>query len=237
MIEALAPHWERVLESRPSLDPETPYYLLPVQDIDPTKNPLDPLAVYILAVQLGVSGDLRCRERGKPSVWVSHAVHASVNGSALDIGVAPQHWLWVGELLVPILSMGSASVVRRINGQPFSDFEETQEKVIESARAGTPFNQWKKLKRLAHEELDQLLDALRDQVESKTADWPNMYDKGRTTRTQDTMQKLVRWVVGREEQYLGDRSATNALLKELRLDPPGKSKNIDKNEENISESP
>lgn len=224
VVEKLGLYWKRVLENRPDLDPEAPYYLLPFHDVDPTKNPPDPLALYAFAVQLAVSGDLRCTEGSKPSVWVSHAIHAGVNGTALDIGHAPQHWLWVGELLIPIGSVGFAAVGGKINGHVITDFETVERQTIEQPHAGTPFNQWKKLKKLAHQEFDHLLEELQEQVEAKTADWPNMYQKGRKTRTQETMQKLVRWVVGREEQFDGDRTETYALLKELRLNPPGASK-------------
>lgn len=47
--------------------------------------------------------------------------------------------------------------------------------------------------------------------------------QGYKTRTEVTMGKLVRWVVGHERQFAGDRSATNDLLHDLGLDAPGRS--------------
>jgi hypothetical protein len=228
-IDALVPYWQRVLESRPDLDPQASYYELPVPSPSEDIDIGDPLLQYLVFVQECVSKELRCRVDGHPASWVCYAVHASVNGTALDLGVRPTHWTWVGELLIPVLSTGSAFTVRRINGHPFSDQSLVEEQTIEEPHPGTPFSQWKKLKKQAHQELDVLLNELRAEVENKTGDWPRMYQKGRETRTQVTMKKLVRWLVGREDMFLGDRSATNDLLHELALDPPGPSEKIDEN--------
>jgi hypothetical protein len=182
--------------------------------------------IYIAAVHAVVGNDLRCREQGLPAPWVSHALHASVIGAPLDIGVAPQHWSWIGRLRIPVTSTGGASVMSDINGHLVTEYEDIERQAIEQPNAGTPFNQWEALKKLAHQELDTLLESLRDKVETKTSDWPRMYQKGRTTRTQTTMPKLVRWLVSDDELFDGDQTATSGLLKELKLDAPRYTKKL-----------
>jgi hypothetical protein len=224
----LEPAWQVALKSRPNLDPATPYFaLLGEVSRSPSQPPhRDPLILYFYLVQGCISDQLRCREDGQASPWVCHAMHAGVAGTALDIGVSPREWLLLGELHIPLLSVGAAFVVRKLGGVPTSDPDEVDRKTLEPSNTGTTFNQWDNLRKQAHEELDRLLDEMRADVESATSSWPNMYQKGRRTRTTETMRKLVRWVVGREEQWGGDRSATNSLLRELGLDPPGKSKKL-----------
>jgi hypothetical protein len=224
VVEDLRPYWSRVLESRPDLDPQSNYYALPLPTSTRDIDVADPLLHYLLAIQTSVSEQLRCRVDGLPAPWVCFALHASVNGGSLDVGVSPEHGLLIGELVIPVLTSGAAFTLRRVNGQVLSEQSRVEDQTIEEPRPGTAFQQWKKLKKQAHQELDKLLNDLREQLEIETGTWPRMYQKGRATRTQDTMEKLVRWLVGREEMFAGDRSATNDLLHELELDPPVLSK-------------
>jgi len=128
-------------------------------------------------------------------------------------------------------------VLAKINDIPLSTEEQVDQDAILQQHAGTPFTQWEQLRELSHQEFDRLLDTLKSQAEEATADWPRMNQQGRATRTEVTMQKLVRWVVGRERQFAGDRSATRALLKDLQLDPPGKSEEKVQNRAFSSETP
>ena len=228
----LEPLWKDVLARHPGIDPSTPFAQIPAS---PAIN--DPLNIYLLTLRSGVSDHLRCREDGAPASWVCHAVHAGVNGTSLVAGEVPQHYLWHGTLHIPINSAGFAIVLGKINDHPITDESEAERLTIEVQQPGTTFNQWGALKKLAHQELDQLLEGLRDQAESTTADWPRLNQQGRKTRTQQTMPKLVEWVVGRKHHIAGDRSATNDLLKELRLDAPGKSEEKSKNRAFSSETP
>ena len=231
--KALSPLWQEVLDKHQDIAPNTPFNLLPKPS-----NPHDALGRYVSALQTEVSDRLRCREQGVAAEWVCHAVHAGVNGDTpFDAGVSPQHYLWHGTLQIPIISAGFAIVLGKINDHPITDESEADRLTITAQQPGTTFNQWKALKKLAHQELDQLLEELRDQVEGATSDWPRLNQRGRTTRTQETMPKLVEWVVGRKEHIAGDRSATNDLLKELRLDAPGKSEKKSKNRAFSSETP
>jgi len=215
--QGLIPLWEDVLAQHPDLDPHLPFDQLPAPSA-----PGDSLDRYLSALRSEVSNQLRCREQGAPADWVCHALHGGVTGAPFDAGAAVPHFRWRGTLEIPVGSDGVAMVLAKTNGAPLSSKEEVEEASIEQQQPGTPFTQWKKLKQLAHQELDHLLESLRDHVESATAEWPRLNQQSFKTRTQVTMEKLVHWVVGREEQFAGDRSATNDLLKELRLDPPGK---------------
>lgn len=216
--QRLVPLWKDVLRQHRDLDPHIPYNQLPA-----SSTPDDPLNTYFSTLRSQVSNELRCREQGAPADWVCHAVHGGVTGAPFDAGATFQHFHWHGTLHVPIGSDGFAMVLAEVNGNPLSTREEVEQSTIEQKHPGTPFTQWKRLKQLSHKELDRLLESLRNEVEGATSDWPRMNQQGHETRTQATMEKLVRWVVGRERQYAGDRSATNDLLKELRLDAPGKS--------------
>jgi hypothetical protein len=230
--ERLVPLWRELLSQYQELAPDTPFNHLPKP-----AAPNDALDIYLAALSAEVSDHLRCREHGEAVEWVCHALHAAVNDlSSIDAGMAPQHYFWHGTLQVPVLSAGTAMVVGKVNDVPVVTEAEFDRLTIQAQHAGTPFSQWKALKKLAHQELDGVLKELRNQIEGATADWPSMNQQGRVTRTQVTMEKLVRWVVGREEQYAGDRSATNDLLKDLRLDPPGKSEKKSQNREISSES-
>ena len=215
--QGLAPLWQDVLAQYPGLDPQLPFAQLPA-----SSAPDDSLNRYFSGLRSEVSNHLRCREHGAPAGWVCHALHGGVTGAPFDAGAAVPYLLWHGTLDVPVGSDGVAMVLAKINGTPLSSKEEVEEASINQQQPGTPFTQWKKLTKLAHQELNHLLESLRVQVDSATAEWPRLNQQGFKTRTQVTMEKLVHWVVGREEQFAGDRSATNDLLKELRLDPPGK---------------
>ena len=216
----LKPLWEDAVAATDSLDSKITYRQLPASD-----DPVSAINVYIAALRSAVSDQLRCRMSGAPADWVCFALHGSVNGGSLDTGVAPQHFLWMGTFYVPVLSAGAAFVVAKINDHHlFTEEEVERDHTIDATHPGVPFDQWKKLKKLAHEDLDQLLATLRNQVESETSGWPSMNAGGRKTRQQVTMEKLVRWVIGKEEQFAGERSATFELLKELGLDSPGRFK-------------
>lgn len=218
LTERLRSLWRNVLDRHQTLDSEIAFDQLP--DNLPAD---DPLNVYVAALHVGVSDRLRCREGGAPAAWVCYAVHGGVTGASVGARATPQAERLLGTLQV-VVDFGSAVVLAKVDGAPLSTPEEVDRAAIEPSYSGSRFDQWKRLRQKSHDELDRLLDAMQEQIDGATSEWPRLNQQGRKTRTQVTMPKLVRWVVGDEEQFDGDRSATNVLLHDVRLDPPGQSK-------------
>ncbi len=217
-MERLKPLWERVKGDHPALDAQISYGRLPA-----SADPMSALNVYIASLRVSVSDGLRCRVGGAPADWVCQAMHGGVTGGSMVEGRGEQeHYLWMGRLLIPVMSFGAALVMPQIGDHNLISQEEIDRAhSLDATRPGSAFDQWGKLKKLAHADLDLLLDALRKQQAQATEHWPSMNRGGRDKRRFETMECLVNWLVGGESLWASDRPNAHALLKEIGLDQPG----------------
>lgn len=212
VADELEREWKVLIANRPELETIAHFWDLPApQDID------DPLNAYVTHVRSTVANTLRCRVNGAPADWVCHALHAAASGAALDQDHLYDGHLFMGDVWMMVTTFGNGGVAGIINGHPVGDL------VPIESQPHAAFSSWKKLKKAAHERVDEMIDRMKSEVASATEDWPRQYERGYTTRIEVTMPKLVAWLVERTEMFDGDQTATNMLLHEVGLDPPGRS--------------
>jgi len=207
--DELGPLWAAACKDHEKLNSKPQYQHLPHLN-----DGTDSLVRYRVRLDVVVAEELRCRAKGQPAAWVCNAVHGGVTGGVISPKFDVEGALIRGILDIPVFTFGGAAISHRIWPSPYAEEEAIETRPME------PFSGWKRLRKNAHRRLDALLDDMQLAQDNYARDWPRLYERGINTRIFTTMPKLVDWIVGGEEMFLGDRSATHDLLKELGLDPP-----------------